>query len=82
MRPLSWYIGARVVTQSGRRIGHCHDLHGRITGSRLQITGLSVGSTGWLDHLGIGRNRRATIPWDAVADLRPGTITVRDDYAS
>lgn len=78
MRPLSWYLGAKVVTQSGRPLGRCHDLHGTITKNRLQITGLSVGPTGLLDRLGVGRARRVTIPWDAITDLRPGSITVRD----
>ena len=80
MRPLSWFLGANVTTQSGHSLGRCHDLHGTITSDHLRITALSVGATGWLEHLGIRRDRRITIPWDAITDLRPGTITVGDSW--
>lgn len=80
MRPLSWFLGAEVTTQSGHRVGRCHDLHGTLTGDHLRITALSVGATGWLEHLGIRRKQCVTIPWDALTDLRPGIITVRDSW--
>ena len=78
MRPLSWYLGANVTTQSGHHLGRCHDLHGTITDNHLHITALSVGPTGWLEHLGIRRDQRITIPWETITNLQPGTITVRD----
>jgi hypothetical protein len=80
MRPLSWYLGATVVTQSGQHLGHCHDVHATLVEDRLHVTGLSVGPTGWLEHLGIRHNRHITIPWDAITNLQPGTITVHDPW--
>jgi len=80
MRTLSSLLRREVVTESGRSLGRCHDLSGELTASRLRITGLCVGRTAWLEHLGIRSDRRHDdIPWGAVVRIERKRIVVRDD---
>jgi len=80
MRTLSSLLRRKVVTESGRSLGRCHDLRGELTATRLRVTGLCVGHGGWLEHLGIrGHDSHTTIPWSAVVRIEGTTIVVRDD---
>jgi sporulation protein YlmC with PRC-barrel domain len=80
MRTFSSLQGRQVVTQSGRSLGRCHDLHGELTGSKLSIVGLRTGGKGWLAHLGLRRNyEQPIVPWEAVVRIEGKRIVVRDD---
>jgi sporulation protein YlmC with PRC-barrel domain len=70
----------RVVTESGRDLGRCYDLRGELTATKLRVTGICVGSRGWLGHLGIGSQHPQTvIPWDAVVRIEGRRIIVREE---
>ncbi|MBA3735378.1 MAG: hypothetical protein H0W90_09315 [Actinobacteria bacterium] len=80
MRTLSSLQKRKVETQSGRKLGRCHDLRGELTGTTLTITGLCVGRKAWLAHLGIRtHDQHTTIPWDAVARIEGKRIIIHDD---
>jgi sporulation protein YlmC with PRC-barrel domain len=82
MRTFSSFQRRAVETTGGQRLGRCHDLRGEIVGGTLRITGLCVGSTGWLAHFGVQRRRRsAVIPWEAVVRIEGRRIVVRDGSA-
>ncbi|MFY9578922.1 MAG: PRC-barrel domain-containing protein [Gaiellaceae bacterium] len=80
MRTLSSLLRRKVVTESGRSLGRCHDLRGELTATKLRVTGLCVGQGGWLEHVGIrGHDAHQTIPWSAVVRIDGKRIIVRDD---
>jgi len=80
VRTLSSLLRRRVVTESGRSLGRCHDLRGELTASKLRVTGLCVGHQGWLERLGIdGHDHHQTIPWKAVVRIEAKKIIIRDD---
>jgi sporulation protein YlmC with PRC-barrel domain len=88
MRMLSSFIGRDIVTDTGRHLGHCHDLRSELTSSSLRVTALVVGTRGWLEHFGIGAQASAspqrvkdmdTVPWDAVLRIEGSRIVVRED---
>lgn len=82
MRRFSSLQRRSVETESGRSLGRCHDLRGELTGRKLRVTGLCVGPTGWLAHLGIRSHaKRSVIPWEAVVRIEGKRIVVRDDAA-
>ena len=53
---LSQLLNRKVVTESGRTLGHVHDIRGQIVGQRLTVTGLVAGELGLLERYGIGTN--------------------------
>jgi sporulation protein YlmC with PRC-barrel domain len=80
VRTLSSLQRRKVETQSGRSLGRCHDLRGELSVTKLQVTGLCVGTSGWLSHLGVRtHDRHAVIPWSAVVRIEGSRIVVRDD---
>lgn len=80
MRRLSSLRRRRVETESGRSLGRCSDLRGELTGSRLRVTGICIGRTGWLSHFGVRTVKpRDVIPWNAVVRIEGKRIVVRDD---
>jgi sporulation protein YlmC with PRC-barrel domain len=80
MRTLSSLLRRKVITESGRSLGRCHDLRGELTASKLRITGLCVGRGAWAEHLGIrGHDAHDTIPWSAVVRIEGKRIIIRDD---
>ena len=80
MRTFSSFKKREVVTESGRSLGRCRDLRGELTDSKLRVTGLRVGRTAWLAHLGLRSHREDTIvAWQAVVRIEGGRIIVRDD---
>jgi sporulation protein YlmC with PRC-barrel domain len=86
---LSELLRRKVRTESGRELGHVHDVRAEQRGDRLFITGVIVGRHALLEHFGIGlspgttstkmRTSATVIPWSAVVRLGPGTLIVRDD---
>jgi sporulation protein YlmC with PRC-barrel domain len=84
----SEFLNRKVVTESGRKLGHVHDLRAVRRGDRLLITGLLIGKHALLEHFGLGiahgqtgtklRTRADVVPWEAVLRLAPGTVVVRD----
>jgi len=80
MRTLSSFQKRKVETESGRSLGRCRDLRGELTDSKLRVTGLRVGRTGWLSHLGLRPHDQQTIvPWKSVVRIEGERIIVRDD---
>jgi sporulation protein YlmC with PRC-barrel domain len=81
VRTFSSFLGRRVVTESGRELGKCHDLRATLGRGRPAVDALVVGRGGRLEHLGIkppaGR-RRDAVPWEAVVRIEGERIVVRD----
>jgi len=76
MRTFSSFRGRTVATESGRRLGRCHDLRA----SSGRVDALVVGHGGWFEHLGIGPlRRRNAVAWDLVVRIDGDRIVVRDD---
>ena len=85
---LSEFLRREVVSESGLRFGHVHDLRGELEDGRLRVTGLVVGGLGFLERFGVGTggssgankakvHGHAAIPWEQV--VRVGSeIVVRD----
>ncbi len=70
----------KVVTESGRTLGYCHDLRGELTARTLTVTGLCVGATGLVEHFGLrGHSRHSEIPWSSVVRIEGNRIVVSDD---
>jgi len=88
---LSELLRREVVSESGLRLGHVHDLRGELEDGRLRVTGLVVAGRGFLERFGVGTggsggaNRakvhgHPAIPWERV--VRVGLeIVVRDSEA-
>ena len=85
---LSELLHRKVVTESGRRLGHVHDLRAEQRGDRLFVTNVLIGRRAFLEHFGLGvsagkqgtklRTSAGSVPWDAVVRLSSGTLVVRD----
>jgi sporulation protein YlmC with PRC-barrel domain len=85
---LSDLLHRKVVTESGRSLGHVHDLRAEQRGDRLFVTAILVGRRAFLQHFGVGvtagrqgtklRASAGTVPWEAVVRFSSGTIVVRD----
>ena len=85
---LSELLHRKVVTESGRRLGHVHDLRAARRGDRLVVTAVLVGRRAYLEHfgLGMGAGRQGTklrtsaraVPWDSVVRFSSGMLVVRD----
>jgi hypothetical protein len=87
VRTLTSLRGRKVVTESGRGIGRCHDLRGELGASTLKITGLVLGRKGFFEHFGIGAQASASparvvntdvIAWDEIVRFEADRIVVRD----
>jgi len=90
VRTLSSIVRRKVVTESGGHLGHCYDVRGELTTSRLRVTGLVIGRRGRLEHFGIGAQASASsnrvrdgdvIPWEAIIRFEADTIVVRDPWS-
>jgi sporulation protein YlmC with PRC-barrel domain len=86
---LSELLNKQIVDESGRRLGHIHDVRGELAGGRLRIVGLVPGTGGILERYGVGTHgsggpgqakvhgHHAVTPWKRV--VRVGReIVVRD----
>jgi sporulation protein YlmC with PRC-barrel domain len=79
MRTLSSFMRRKVVTESGRKLGYCHDLRGELTAKTLEVTGLCVGRSGIVEHFGLrAHSRHDEVPWSAVVRIEGNRIIVRD----
>jgi sporulation protein YlmC with PRC-barrel domain len=79
LRTLSSLLRREVVTESGRTLGRCYDLRGELTATTLRVTGLCVGHSAWLAHLGVrGHDSHTQIPWDDIVRIEGKRIVVRD----
>jgi sporulation protein YlmC with PRC-barrel domain len=85
---LSELLHRKVVTESGRSLGHVHDLRAEQRGERLVVTAVLVGRRALLEHFGLGvgagkqgtklRTSASSVPWDSVVRFSSGTLVVRD----
>ena len=74
-------VGRVVETESGRRLGRCHDMRAVLVSGLPRVESLVVGRKGRLEHLGIGTPRAHTpdaVPWETVVRIEGDRIVVRD----
>jgi sporulation protein YlmC with PRC-barrel domain len=85
---LSELLHRKVETESGRSLGHVHDLRAERRNGSLVLTGLIVGRRALLEHFGVGlrsartgtklRTGADTVPWGAVVRLTSRKVVVED----
>jgi sporulation protein YlmC with PRC-barrel domain len=85
---LSELLRREVVTESGQKLGHVHDVRAERRGDRLLITAILVGRRALLERFGLGithgkqgsklRTAAGSVPWEAVVRLTSGKVVVRD----
>ena len=85
---LSELLHREVVTQSGRRLGHVHDVRAEPRSGSMVLTSVVVGRRALLEHFGIGLGRARTgtklrtgadmVPWGAVVRVTSGKVIVED----
>jgi sporulation protein YlmC with PRC-barrel domain len=81
LRTFSSMVGRMVETESGRRLGRCHDMCARLEQGLPHVDELIVGGRGRLEHFGIGTpkgHRPNAVPWEAVLRIEGDRIVVRD----
>jgi sporulation protein YlmC with PRC-barrel domain len=81
LRTFSSMVGRVVVTESGRRIGRCHDMRAVLGRGLPRVQAIVVGHKGRLERLGIGTPRAHTpnaVPWEAVVRIEGDRIVVED----
>ena len=74
-------VGRVVETESGRRLGRCHDMRAVLVRGHPRVESLDVGRKGRLEHLGIGTPRAHApdaVPWETVVRIEGDRIVVRD----
>jgi sporulation protein YlmC with PRC-barrel domain len=85
---LSELLNREVVSESGEKLGHVHDIRGQLAGGHLRVTGLVAGRPGLLERYGVGTHGSggpgqakvhgyAIIPWARVVRVGP-KVVVRD----
>jgi len=80
VRTFSSLMRRKVITESGRELGYCHDLRCELTAQSLTVTGLCVGRSGLLEHFGLRmHSRHDEVPWSAVVRIEGDRIVVSDD---
>ena len=88
MRTLTSFHKRQIVTESGRKLGRCHDVRAELLPTGLQVIGLVVGRHGRFEHFGIAGQASASsarvrdsdvIPWGGIVRLDGELIVVRDD---
>lgn len=75
---LSAILGIPVRDESGRHLGHVHDVRGKLTASGLRVTGLVFGERGIFERLGVGAPG-TTVGRLRTSDVIPWTDVVRID---
>jgi sporulation protein YlmC with PRC-barrel domain len=81
LRTFSSMVGRVVETESGRRLGRCHDMCAHLGRGLPRVDELIVGHRGRLEHFGIGTpraHRPNAVPWEAVLRIEGDRIVVRD----
>jgi sporulation protein YlmC with PRC-barrel domain len=85
---LSELLNRKVVSESGQRLGHVHDVCGELVGGRLRVTGLIAGKLGILERYGVGTqgsggpgqpkvHGHPVIPWERVVHVG-SEVVIRD----
>jgi sporulation protein YlmC with PRC-barrel domain len=85
---LSELLNREVVTESGRGLGHVHDVRGQLVEGRLRVIGLAAGKLGILERYGVGTHGSGgpeeakvhghpIIPWKRVVHVG-SKVVVRD----
>jgi sporulation protein YlmC with PRC-barrel domain len=85
---LSELLSREVVSESGERLGHVHDVRGELSEGRLRVTGLVTGKLGIFERYGVGTHGSGgpgqakvhghpMIPWERVLHLG-SEVVVRD----
>jgi sporulation protein YlmC with PRC-barrel domain len=77
MRTLSSLKHRKVVTESGRSLGHLWDVRAEQTPRTLTVTGLVVGRRGMLEHYGVVARKTPPVPWSDVVRIEGKRIIVR-----
>ena len=89
---LASLLDREIVTESGTRLGHVHEVRGQLVDGRLVVIGLVGGKRGILERYGIGTHGSGgpsqakvrghpVIPWERV--VRVGAkVIVRDEVSS
>jgi sporulation protein YlmC with PRC-barrel domain len=85
---LSELMTRAVVTESGRKIGHVHDVRATQRSSRLVVTGLLIGEHAFLEHFGFGmphgkrggklHTEALVVPVSEIVRVAPDKVVVRD----
>jgi sporulation protein YlmC with PRC-barrel domain len=78
VRAFSSLTGRRVETESGLRLGTCHDLLGELTSSGVEVVALCVGRSGRWDRWGVRSSRHDEVDWSSVVRIEGDRIVVRD----
>jgi sporulation protein YlmC with PRC-barrel domain len=81
VRTFSSFVGRKVETESGRKLGECRDLRATIGRGNPSVQAIVVGRRGRLEHLGVVRPRARrpdAVPWEAVLRIEGTRIVVRD----
>ena len=78
----------KVETESGRTLGHVHDVRAERRSGTLVLTSVIVGRRALLEHFGIGLGRArtgtrfrtgvSTVPWSSVVRVASGKVVVED----
>lgn len=85
---LSELLNREVVSESGQRLGHVHDVRGELVEGHLRVIGLVAGEPGILERYGVGTHGSGgpgqakvhgypIIPWERV--VRVGAKVVVGD---
>ena len=81
MRTFSSLVGRVVETESGRRLGRCHDMRAVLDRGLPRVESLVVGRGGRLEHFGIGTPKAHApnaVLWEAVVKIEGDRIVVQD----
>ena len=81
MRTFSSLVGRVVETESGRRLGRCHDMRAVLDRGLPRVESLVVGRGGRLEHFGIGTPKAHApnaVLWEAVVKIEGDRILVKD----
>jgi sporulation protein YlmC with PRC-barrel domain len=88
VKTLAELLGTEVRTESGRHLGHIHDVRALLRPRSVTVTGLVVGKLGVLERLGVGapessgkKLHRDVVPWRSVVRADRWGVVVRDDAA-
>jgi sporulation protein YlmC with PRC-barrel domain len=81
LRTFSSLVGRVVETESGRRLGRCHDMRAVLDRGLPRVESLIVGRRGRLEHFGIGTPKAHApnaVVWEAVVKIEGDRIVVQD----
>jgi sporulation protein YlmC with PRC-barrel domain len=84
MKRISELVLLKVVTKSGKMLGHVYDFHspgepeaGQTQKERI-IKSIAYGETGLLERLGLIQVAIKTIPWSDVLEVKGNKVIIKD----